>query len=102
MVRPAAGLKAHVAELPAQNRERHAVLKSQRHCGSKSIHETGDGRALLGHLDENFSRLAVRVQTNRYVSFLPSYGEVVGDSSPLVGKPAALRTHRVDSESLVN
>ena len=60
VARPARGLKAGVRKLLAQHAQRHAVLQGQRNRGGKGIHQAGDGRSFLGHLDEDFAGLTGR------------------------------------------
>src|SRR5208337_111695 len=64
VVAPAAGLEAGVGELVAQQLERHAVLQGERHGAGKAVHEAADGRAFLGHGDEQLTRHAVLVEAD--------------------------------------
>src|ERR1035437_6332373 len=52
---PAAGLEAGVRKLFAHQLERHAVLQGQRRGAGEAIHQAADGRAFLGHGDEDLA-----------------------------------------------
>ncbi len=86
---PAGGLEAGVGEFLAEDLERHAVLQGERDGGGEGVHQAGDGGAFLGHLDEDFARLAVGVEADGDVALVAGDGEFVGDGGALVGQAMA-------------
>ena len=83
---PAGGLEAGVGELLAEDAERDAVLEGERDGGGKRVHEAGDGRAFLGHADEDFARLPVGVEADGDVALVSGDAELVGDGGALGGE----------------
>ena len=71
--RPTTGLKPCVTELVAQDLQRYPVLQGQGHCGCERIHQSGNGRSLLGHPDEHFTGESVFVQTDSDIALLPAH-----------------------------
>src|ERR1019366_2366367 len=83
MARPAAGLKARVRELFAEEFQRHAVLQRDRDGQRKAVHEPRHGRAFLRHLDEDLAGFAVGIQADDDVAFVASDVELVRDRHAL-------------------
>ena len=90
MGRPAAGLKARVAELIAQHFERHAILQGQGNGGGEGIHQARNRRALLGHGDKDFARLTVLVKAHGQVALVLPHGEFMSDRLALIGQLVAI------------
>src|SRR5208337_4502059 len=86
---PAAGLEAGVGELLAHQLERYAVLQGERRGAGKAVHEAADGRAFLGHGDEQLTRHAVLVEADGEVAFVSADAELVSDGQALVGQTMA-------------
>ena len=57
--------------------------------GGEGVHQAGDGGTFLGHLDEDFARLAGGVEANGDVALMAGDGELVGDGGALLGQPVA-------------
>ena len=68
-----------MSKLLAQHAERNSMLQRKGDRGGKGIHQPGDSRALLGHLDEDFSRLAARIEAHSDVALMAGDGELVRD-----------------------
>ncbi len=95
-----------MGELVDQVAQRHAVLKGDADGGREGVHQTGDGGAFLGHLEEDFAGLAVVVQADGDVAFVAGDVELVGDRLAFgreavavgLGLPAERRaiTHKFD------
>ena len=81
VARPARGLEPGVRELLAQHAQRNAMLQCQRNRSRKRIHQAGDGRTFLCHLDEDLARLPGRIQTHRDVALMTRNRKLVGDGS---------------------
>ena len=60
------------------------MLQSDRDGCGEGIHQAGDGRAFLGHLDEDFAHLAVGVEADSDVALMAGDGEFVGDRGALI------------------
>ena len=60
-----------IREFFYQTLERHAVLKRDRSERADGVHQTADGAALLRHGDKKLARLAVLVQADGDVTFVP-------------------------------
>ena len=58
-------LEADVRELVDQVPQRHAVLERDRDHRGERVHEAANGRAFLGHLQEDLAGLAVGVEARR-------------------------------------
>ena len=99
IVAPAAGLEAGVRELLAQQLERHAVLQRERRGAGEAVHQAADGRAFLGHGDEQLARHAVFVEADGEVAFVSAHVELVGDRQALVGQTMAHGARRRSGSS---
>ena len=64
----ARGLEAHVREHLDERLERHAVLQAVAHRDRERVHDAGEGRALLGDLEEHLAGTAVVVLADRHVA----------------------------------
>ena len=91
VLRPAAGLKAGVGEFLAQQLERYAVLQSDGDGAGEAVHQAADGRAFLGHGDEDLAWLPLWLEADGDVAFVASDIELVGDGEALVGQTMAAR-----------
>ena len=76
---PAGGLEADVLELVHIGLEGDAVLEGDGDGQGEAVHHAGEGRAFLGHGDENLARLPVRVEPDGDVALVAGDGELVGD-----------------------
>ena len=94
VARPARGLEPRVRKLLAQHAQRNAMLQRQRDRSGKCIHQAGDCRTLLRHLDEDLARLSGRIQTHRDVALMPRNRKLMGDGSALCLQPMTHRTWR--------
>ena len=61
------GLEAHVRELLDERPQRHAELQAERHRDREAVHDPGQGRALLGDLEEELARPPVLELADRHV-----------------------------------
>src|ERR1019366_8189230 len=84
IVAPATGLEAGVRELLAQQLQGHAVLQRDRSRAGKAVHQAADGRAFLGHGDEQLAGHAVFVESHSEVALVSAHLELVGDGEALV------------------
>ena len=91
-------LEARVRELVDQELQRHAVLQRQRGRGGEAVHQAGDGRAFLGHGDEDLARRAVLVHADGDVALVAADRELVRDRLALVGQLAAHARCGADAE----
>src|ERR1035441_1096162 len=73
-----------MSKLLAQHAERNSMLQRKGDRGGKGIHQPGDSRALLGHLDEDFARLAGGIKADGDVAFVTGNGEFVSDGRALI------------------
>ncbi len=80
---PAAGLEAHVLEFFAEQAQRYAMLERDRDGEGEAVHEAGDGRAFLGHLDEELARISAGIESDGDVALVASDVELVGDRHAL-------------------
>src|SRR6266542_3021501 len=82
-------LEPLVREFLHQRLQRHSVL--QRHAGQRAdaVHQTADGRAFLGHGDEQLARLAVPKQADGEITFVAGDVELVRDGRAGFRKTAA-------------
>src|ERR1044071_4866912 len=67
----AARLEALVSEFLYQALERDAILQRHRGEGRDRVHEAADRTSFFRHLDEELSRLAVFVEADGDVAFVP-------------------------------
>src|SRR5580658_7669840 len=91
---PAGGLEASVGELLAQYLERDAVLQRERNRGGKGVHEPGDSGTLFGHLDEDLTRLSIRVEAYGDIALVSRDGKFVGEGGALLRQAMAHGTGR--------
>src|SRR6516162_2841770 len=96
IVAPAAGLEAGVRELFAQQLERNAVLQGDGDGAGKAVHQATDGRAFLGHGDEQLARHSVLVEADGEVAFVSADLEFVRDGKALVGQTMTHGARRLD------
>src|SRR6266545_2290118 len=82
-------LEPLVGEFLHQRLQRHSVL--QRHAGQRAdaVHQPADGRAFLGHGDEQLARLAVPKQADGEITFVAGDVELVGDGRAGLWKTTA-------------
>ena len=88
VVREAARLEAHVRELRDVDLERHAVLEAERDRDHERVHEAGEGRALLGDVDEDVAGRAVVVEADVDVALVVADAELAADLGAVVGQAA--------------
>ena len=89
VLRESRRLEAAVGELVDEDLKRHAVLQRHGHRLSEGVHQTRNGRPLLGHQQEDLAGLAVLVQADGEEPLVAVDRELVGDGLPLVRQPAA-------------
>ena len=80
-----------MGEFPHEVLQRHSVLQREADQSSDRVHQAADGRALLGHRDEKFARLAVFKEADREVPFVAGDAEFVGEGRARFGHAAAHR-----------
>jgi len=64
--------------------ERHAVLQAERHRDHERVHQAGEGRALLGDVDEDVTRRAVLVEADVDVALVVADAELAADLDPIL------------------
>ena len=64
------------------------------HGAGEAVHQAADGRAFLGHGDEDLARHAVLVEADGEVAFVSAHGELVGDRQALLGQTMTARVGR--------
>src|SRR5579871_3443635 len=89
----ASGLEARVDELVDEGLERHAILQADRNGQREAVHEAGERRTFLGHLDEDFAGLAGFVHADGDVALVAADREFVRNGLALAGHLAAEGTH---------
>ena len=62
----------------------YSVLKTDRHHGAETLHQSGNGRSGLRHSNENLARLAIGVKADREIAFMSPEGEVMRDGRTLI------------------
>ncbi len=85
------GLEAHVAEVAHQVLDRYAVLQGVGDRAAEGFGEATDGRALLGHREEDLAGRAVLVEADGDVAVVALDAELVRDGRPGVRHLAADR-----------
>src|ERR1700757_1675588 len=81
---PPARLEPRMRKFLAEQLERDSMLQRDRDGQSKAVHEPRDGRAFLGHGDEDFARAAVGIEADSDVAFVSSDLKLVCDGGPLL------------------
>ncbi len=74
-----ARLESLVGEFLDQAFQWHTVLQGHRREGSHGVHQAADGATFLGHLDKEFTGLAVIEEADGDVAFVSGDFEFVGD-----------------------
>ena len=80
-----------MGEFPHEVLQRHSVLQREADQSSDRVHQATYSRALLGHRDEKFARLAIFEQANREVPFVAGDAEFVGEGRARLRHAAAYR-----------
>ena len=86
-----ARLEAHVGELRDVHLERHAVLEAERDGDHERVHQAGEGRALLGDVDEDVARRAVVEDADVDVALVLADAELAADLGAVVRQAPAAR-----------
>ena len=87
-------LEPLMAELAHQSRERHAVLQGDTRQSSSAVHQSSNGRSLLGHSDEHLAGCAVLEQADRQIALVA--GDIKFVSYRLAGLGQAPAERLVD------
>src|SRR5207247_620295 len=89
-------LEADVRELVHQVAERDTVLERDGDRRGERVHEAGDGRAFLRHLQEDLAGLAVWVEPDGDVALVAGDVKLVGDGRALRRQSPTMRLARLD------
>ncbi len=89
VVGDAGRLELHVGVLADVGGQRHAVLEAEADRDGEGVHDAGEGRALLGDLDEHLARPAVLVLADRHVALAVGHPEGEGPRPAAAGQPLA-------------
>src|SRR5262249_25291328 len=79
VLREAAWLEAHVAELVDHGAEGNPVLERHRGLESEGVHQAGDGRTLFGHCQEDLAGGAIVIEADGHVALVALDVELVGE-----------------------
>ena len=103
VARPARRLEARVRKLLAQHAQRNAVLQRERDRCGECIHQAGNRRTFLRHLDEDLARLAGGIEADRDVALVTRNRELVRDGGALLpaGDGAPRAAARSDPAAVV-
>src|ERR1700737_4553446 len=85
------GLEARVDEFIHQRLERHSVLQADGNGKREAVHEAGKCGTFLGHLDEDFARLAGLIHADSDVALVAADGKLVSDRGALARQLTAMR-----------